>query len=77
MNALKNAVALAGGQTALARLIGVKQAHVWNWLQTGRVPAERCIQIEKATHGAVLCEDLRPDIEWAVVRGAQCQGQKN
>ena len=31
--------------------------------------AERCIQIEKATAGAVRCEQLRPDIDWAYLRG--------
>ena len=38
-----------------------------NWKQRG-VPVERCIQIEKATNGLVRCEDLRPDVEWSVLR---------
>ncbi len=38
---------------------------------TGRKkgPAELCIKIEKATSGAVRCEDLRPDVDWAYLRG--------
>jgi DNA-binding transcriptional regulator YdaS (Cro superfamily) len=35
------------------------------------VPAERCPQIERATDGAVTCEELRPDLaeHWAYLRG--------
>lgn len=32
------------------------------------VPAERCIDVEKATGGAVRCETLRPDLDWAYLR---------
>jgi len=44
-------------------------AFVNQWA-TGRrpVPAEFCPKIERATSGAVRCEDLRPDIEWSVLR---------
>ncbi|WP_020163770.1 transcriptional regulator [Methyloversatilis discipulorum] len=42
---------------------------------TGRkpVPAERCSEIERATGGAVTCEELRPDLadHWAYLRGTQ------
>jgi DNA-binding transcriptional regulator YdaS (Cro superfamily) len=59
----------AGGQAALARLIGASPAFVYQWT-TGRrpVPAEFCPKIERATQGQVRCEDLRPDIEWSVLR---------
>lgn len=29
-----------------------------------------CINIERESEGAVCCEDLRPDVDWAVIRGA-------
>src|SRR3954471_303752 len=58
--ALQRAVEIAGSQSALARAIGVKQAHVWNWLQSGRVPAEHVLAVEGAT--AVSRHDLRPDV---------------
>ena len=32
------------------------------------IPAERCPEIEKATGGAVRCEELRPDVDWAYLR---------
>jgi len=34
-------------------------------------PAERCPQIEQATGGLVRCEDLRPDVQWSVLRGTE------
>ncbi len=36
------------------------------------VPAERCPQIERATNGAVSCEELRPDLieEWRFLRSS-------
>ena len=72
IDALQKAVDEAGGQTALAASIGrgLKQSHVWAWLNSKNPdqmpPAEYCPAIEKAT--GVRCEDLRPDIEWAVLR---------
>lgn len=52
-----------GSQSALARALGVKQAHVWNWLNRDkRLPAEYCLKIEQATGGQVTRHDLRPDI---------------
>ena len=56
----------------LARDIGVSSALISQWANgVRRVPAERCPQIERATAGAVRCEDLRPDIDWAILRAHQ------
>jgi DNA-binding transcriptional regulator YdaS (Cro superfamily) len=66
--ALARAVALCGGQSALASAIGVTQSHVWNWLARARTPAEHCPAIERATRRAVRCEELRPDIDWGYLR---------
>lgn len=63
MRALKKAVDHVGGQNALARVLGLKQAHVWNWLNRDReVPAEHCRKIEQATGGLVTRYELRPDV---------------
>jgi DNA-binding transcriptional regulator YdaS (Cro superfamily) len=65
MNALDKAIFLAGGVTALAEKLGVRQSVVSNWKTRGsnpRVPAERCIAIEQATDGAVTRQELRPDV---------------
>jgi DNA-binding transcriptional regulator YdaS (Cro superfamily) len=65
MSALQTAIDTAGGQAALASLIGVKQQHVWNWLNRGNaVPPEHCAAIEQATGGKVTRRDLRPE-DWA------------
>lgn len=58
---LKTYLATAS-QTRLADELGVTQGAVWQWAN-GRasISVERCIQIERATGGAVTCEELRPD----------------
>lgn len=59
---LQWAIAKAGGQTALAAKIGVKQQIVFGWLHKTRlgVPAEKCQAIEQAT--GIPKHKLRPDI---------------
>lgn len=62
-NAFETAVRLMGGQTAAAKALGVKQAHVWNWLRRqGRAPAEQVIPICQALDYAVTPHQLRPDV---------------
>jgi DNA-binding transcriptional regulator YdaS (Cro superfamily) len=54
---------------ALAEKLGVTKGAVGQWKLPGRrVPAEHCPAIERLTEGAVRCEDLRPDVDWAIVR---------
>ena len=58
---LEVAIEKAGGQTALAGLLGVRQSHVWNWLNRDkRVPVDRVLAIEAAV--GVPRHELRPDI---------------
>ena len=67
MNYLQAAVDQVGGQVALAAAIGVKQQHVWNWLNRGgNVPPKYCASIELATGGAVTRRQLRPD-DWRII----------
>lgn len=65
MTSLTAAVELLGGQTKLAAAIGVRQQHVWNWLnrEGAAVPPECCVEIERATEGKVGRRDLRP-LDW-------------
>jgi len=61
-----------GVRTELAAALSVPQILVSQWaLEQRRVPAERCPAIERATGGAVRCEELRPDVDWAAIRGTQ------
>ena len=63
------AAKLVGSQAALADVLGVTKAAVNQWKALGRqVPAEHCPAIERATGGAVRCEELRPDVPWSVLR---------
>lgn len=63
ISALETAIGIAGGQTALGRLIGKDQKSIWAWLNTTKqVPAEFVIPIEKAVNGQVTRFELRPDI---------------
>lgn len=62
-DALGRAIAAVGGQSQLARLLGVKQANVWHWLKrAGRVPGEHVLAIERVTDGRVTRHELRPDL---------------
>lgn len=60
-NPLAAAIEKAGGQAALARMLGVKQQTVFGWLHHSRqVPAERVLAVERVT--GVPRHELRPDI---------------
>lgn len=64
MNQISVACKIVGSQVELASLIGVSPAAVNQWISGHRpVPVERCLAIERATHGAVTRRDLRPD-DW-------------
>lgn len=71
---LKTYIELAGERgtnLVLASAIGVSPVIISQWKTGARpVPAERCPAIEKATSGAVRCEDLRPDVDWAYLRNS-------
>lgn len=68
---LDKAIAVYGSQQGLATALGVVPQVVNNWRRRG-VPAERCPSIEKATAGAVTCEELRPDVDWGYLRATNC-----
>jgi len=59
---------------SLSICLGVSDVLISQW-KTGvrQVPAERCPDIERATVGAVTCEELRPDLadQWAFLRGTE------
>lgn len=57
--ALRRAIAIAGSQAKLAKMIGLRQPSVAKWLERG-IPAERAIDIERCT--GVSRSELRPDL---------------
>lgn len=74
---LKTYLDQRGSNRDLARAVGLSDVIVSQWKTGARqVPAERCPAIERATHGAVRCEDLRPDVDWAYLRATDCAAAK-
>ncbi|MCB5161298.1 YdaS family helix-turn-helix protein [Marinomonas algarum] len=64
MSAIAKAVKIIGSQTALANILGVKQAHVWNWLNIHkRAPAKYIRRIAASTEGQVSESELLMDHE--------------
>lgn len=60
------------GVTAMAGALKVSKPTVSQWIPAKRshrrpIPPVRCLQIERLT--GVTCEELRPDIDWSVLRG--------
>lgn len=68
MEALLKAVEVVGGVSRMAEMVGVSPSAPSMWKSRGKVPAQHCPAIERATNGAVRCEDLRPDVDWSVLR---------
>ncbi|MBP6188982.1 MAG: helix-turn-helix domain-containing protein [Azonexus sp.] len=77
MNPIKTAIDHVGGNSRLAGAVGVTPQAVHNWIVRGRVPADYCPSIEKATSGRVRCEDLRPDVDWGFLRNTQAVNPEN
>jgi DNA-binding transcriptional regulator YdaS (Cro superfamily) len=61
MKPLEDAINKIGTQTKLAKLIGVRQSNISNWLyRDKKIPAEHVLAIEKVT--GISRHVLRPDI---------------
>ena len=69
---LDRAIKVMGGIRSAQKALGLNTYQALQQWRVTRVPAERCIDIERATDGAVRCEDLRPDIDWAYLRATDC-----
>lgn len=74
MTVLSEAISIIGGPAKLAAILGVTVQAVCFWRDgKRRIPAEHCPTIERSTAGKVRCEDLRPDVDWAYLRGTGCK----
>jgi DNA-binding transcriptional regulator YdaS (Cro superfamily) len=61
--ALEYAVEKIGGQTAMAKKLGVSQGLVWQWLNHDTAtPRNYAPEIERLT--GVKCEEICPDLGW-------------
>lgn len=71
MTPLDRSIDVLGGVAAMATLLSIAASGPSMWRARGRVPAEHCPSIERETRAAgnaVTCEELRPDVDWAVLR---------
>lgn len=70
LEALKVAIKEGGPtQAEFAKKIGKNQSYVSMLVhrlkkRQGKIDVEMCPKIEKATNGAVTCQQLRPDFPW-------------
>ncbi len=71
LSPLDRAIKALCGPIGLAKAIGLRNYQsVQGWKQK-KVPAGHCPAIERATRAVgqpVLCEELRPDVDWVVLR---------
>lgn len=56
-------------QSEIAKQLGVKPQAVQQWFKR-KTPIIRCPEIERITEGKVTCEELRPDVNWKVLRNS-------
>jgi len=74
---IEKAISKAGSASSLAKAIGVPLQSVTFWRKgERRVPADYCPAIERFTAGSVRCEDLRPDVEWGILRSTPAPAQQ-
>lgn len=59
-----------GGPAVVARIVGCQPPSVIEWRKRG-IPPDRCPQLERASNGAVQCEEMRPDLHWVRVPDAE------
>lgn len=60
---INKAVKHFGGQTALAKAIGVRQQDVWNWLNGKyKVAPKHAKRIDIETNGLISAHEFYPDL---------------
>lgn len=72
MNQILRAITIVGNASKLAQALGVSAQAVCFWRDGKRsVPSDHCPSIERETRARgepVFCEELRPDVDWSVLR---------
>jgi DNA-binding transcriptional regulator YdaS (Cro superfamily) len=64
MSAIERAIKIIGGQTVLAKQLGIRQSYVWNWINRHQqAPAKHIRAISTATKGLVSVDELLNDHE--------------
>jgi DNA-binding transcriptional regulator YdaS (Cro superfamily) len=69
MSTITKAVELLGGPGPAALRLECSTQAISFWVNGKRTPSVSvCIAIERETAGEVTVEQLRPDIDWSVIR---------
>lgn len=64
MSSIEKAVSIVGGQTKMARCLGIRQPLVAHWIHRhGQAPAKYIKQISELTNNEVTVEQLLADHE--------------
>lgn len=72
MNAITRAIEHFGSQEKLAKALEVSQGAVSQYATGQKRPsAEVAIRLEEITKGEFRADDLRPDINWDVIRNSR------
>jgi DNA-binding transcriptional regulator YdaS (Cro superfamily) len=56
-------------RTAFCSACGTTERYLRKAISAKQPLGLLCINIDRESHGAVRCEDLRPDVDWAYLRG--------
>jgi len=72
MNAITRAIEHFGSQEKLAKALGVSQGAISQYAKGSKRPsAEVAIRLEEITCGQVSADDVRPDINWDIIRNSR------
>jgi DNA-binding transcriptional regulator YdaS (Cro superfamily) len=65
-------------QEAYAARCGTTLGYLRKAISTNPRPdVELVIALERESGGEVPCEDIRPDVDWAYLRGSACNGLRS
>lgn len=59
---IERAIEICGTQVEFAKRLGCTYQNIQGWKKTGRIPAERVLQVESITDGQLTRYEIRPDI---------------
>ena len=62
MNPSKTLIKIFGSQSELARKLEISPQAVQLWIKNERIPAHRCLELERLSQNRVTRYELRPDI---------------
>lgn len=58
-------------RTAYVQACGTTENYLRKAMSVGQqLGADLCIALERESGGAVQCEDIRPDVDWAYIRAS-------